>query len=41
MIDVTPFANPFKKIETFGGKVVNTIIKNGKTYKKIEKSGNK
>lgn len=40
MINITPFFNPFKKVEKLGGNVVNTIVKNGKTYKKIEKSGN-
>ena len=41
MIDVTPFVNPFQKVEKLGDKVVKTIVKNGKTYKKIEKIGNK
>jgi hypothetical protein len=36
MIDVTPFYNPFKTVEVFtGGKLVETIEKNGKVYKKI------
>jgi hypothetical protein len=39
MIITTPFKNPFKQesVETTG---VVTVIKNGKTYKKI-KNGNK
>ena len=41
MIKVMPFNNPFKKIEKFGDKVVETITKSGKTYRKITKSDNK
>ena len=38
---VEPFINPFKKKETFKGNVIETFTKNGKTYKKILKRGNK
>ena len=38
---VEPFVNPFVKKETFKGNVIETITKNGKTYKKIIKSVNK
>lgn len=42
MIKVTPFNNPFKPVEeTVAGGVVKIIVKNGKTYKKIEKNVNK
>lgn len=41
MVETTPFFNPFKKVEKIGGKVVETITKNGKTYKKIIESGDK
>lgn len=40
-IIIEPFNNPFKKKEMFKGDIVETIVKNGKTYKKIVKSGNK
>lgn len=41
MINVTPFNNPFEKVERLGNNIIKTIIKNGKTYKKIERSVNK
>lgn len=41
MINITPFYNPFKKVVKSTDKNIEIVTKNGKTYKKLVKSGNK